>query len=438
MASRKYGEMVGSPPENCTDICRRGLMEMALSSSVLMSSHVSSCTNPTWLASMKHGSHIMLQRLVRSIVSTEPRPCLMVLVPWLCSFSSLCARMSRPGKTSSRCLKKSVSMAMTSSKWPCLGQSFTIKILPSRSTICALISPGRSVNRTRKSCLPSTICRRISGTQRGHKESVSRGQPRGGFDFSRDFSSGLSDHFGVKDGFSGTRSLMKQNVRHNPLAAMDAAFSRYLMGLCISQIPSSRLSLQLHQQNFVTRTGESAATSLVLNSDYFCTAKIGSLTKARGLPKQLDKQVPPWHPALSRPQFRPHVGKGDFGERCTYPPDHNRCIRFLLERRLTGADAACYACRTVCDSRLCGSSSHSSGKWRFLWACRDKTDHHRQGRRWCPSRLRPPGRRFRIHRILADKSGKEGAMACATGPNNQLSLGLRRRSPSESRTSCSR
>ena len=47
----------------------------------------------------------MLQRLVRSTVSTEPRPCLIVLLPWLWSFSSLCARMSRPGNTSSRCLK---------------------------------------------------------------------------------------------------------------------------------------------------------------------------------------------------------------------------------------------------------------------------------------------------------------------------------------------
>ena len=47
----------------------------------LMSSQVSSWTKPTWLASMKQGSHIMLQRLVRSTVSTEPRPCLMVLEP---------------------------------------------------------------------------------------------------------------------------------------------------------------------------------------------------------------------------------------------------------------------------------------------------------------------------------------------------------------------
>src|SRR5215469_16210578 len=99
-------------------------MVMALSNIVLISSHVSSWTKPTWLASMKHGSHIMLQRLVRSMVSTEPRPWVTVEVPWLCSFSSLWARMSRPGKLSSRCLKKAGSIDITSSKWPCLGQNF--------------------------------------------------------------------------------------------------------------------------------------------------------------------------------------------------------------------------------------------------------------------------------------------------------------------------
>ena len=72
---------VGSPPENCTDIWRRGLIVTALSSMVLISSQVSSWTKPTWLASMKQGSHIMLQRLVRSMVSTEPRPCVTVEVP---------------------------------------------------------------------------------------------------------------------------------------------------------------------------------------------------------------------------------------------------------------------------------------------------------------------------------------------------------------------
>src|SRR6202021_3962428 len=116
----------------------------------------------------------------------------------------------------------------TSSKRPWNGQSLTIRILPSRSMICALISPGRSFNRTRKSCLPSTICWRISGKQRGHKESVFRGQPRGGFDFSRDLSSGISDHLGVKDGFSATSWLLRQNICHAPLAAIDIALSRYL------------------------------------------------------------------------------------------------------------------------------------------------------------------------------------------------------------------
>ncbi len=57
-------------------------MVMALSNMVLISSHVSSWTKPTWLASMKQGSHIMLQRLVRSMVSTDPRPCSTVLLPW--------------------------------------------------------------------------------------------------------------------------------------------------------------------------------------------------------------------------------------------------------------------------------------------------------------------------------------------------------------------
>ena len=89
--------MVGSPPENCTDICRRGLNEMDASRISLISSSVSSCTYPTWFASMKHGLHIMLQRLVRSMVSTAPRPYLMVEVPWRWISSSPSVRKSRPG-----------------------------------------------------------------------------------------------------------------------------------------------------------------------------------------------------------------------------------------------------------------------------------------------------------------------------------------------------
>src|SRR5204863_310167 len=97
MDSMKCGEIEGSPPENCTDICRRGLIEIALLSMSLTSSKESSWTKPTWFASMKQGSHIMLQRFVRSTVRTEPRPNLIELEPWSCRPLSLCACMSRPG-----------------------------------------------------------------------------------------------------------------------------------------------------------------------------------------------------------------------------------------------------------------------------------------------------------------------------------------------------
>src|ERR1019366_4584241 len=207
-------------------------MVMALSSMVLISSQVSSWTKPTWLASMKQGSHIMLQRLVRSMVSTDPRPCSTVLLPWWWSFSSLWARISRPGKTSSRCLKNAVSMAITSSKWPWMGQSFTIRILPSRSMICALISPAFSFMRTSRGSLPSMISWRICGTHLGHSESVERGQPSGGLDFWYDFNSGLSDHLGVNDGL-GLMLFNLSKTAHAPLAAMVTAFSTYLTGLCI-------------------------------------------------------------------------------------------------------------------------------------------------------------------------------------------------------------
>jgi len=181
---------------------------------------------------MKHGSHIMLQRLVRSTVSTEPRPCLMVLLPWLCSFSSLWARMSRPGKTSSRCLKNAVSMAIVSSKWPWTGQSFIITILPSFSSMVALISPTFSLSRVSSGRVPSRIAWRASRTQVGHSESVWRGQPSGGFVFWYDFSSGLSDQRGVIDGFWLTL-LSCENTCQTPLATIDNPFSAYLIGACM-------------------------------------------------------------------------------------------------------------------------------------------------------------------------------------------------------------
>src|SRR5579862_1640754 len=140
--------------------------------------------------------------------------------------------MSRPGKTSSRCLENSVSTDITSSKWPCLGQSFTIKIFPSLSTMVALISPTFSFMRTSCGRCPSRICWRISGTHLGQSESVERGQPRGGLDFSYDLSRGLSDHFGVGDGL-GLMLLKRSKTIHVALAAATAAASTYLIGLCI-------------------------------------------------------------------------------------------------------------------------------------------------------------------------------------------------------------
>src|SRR5688572_15628863 len=108
--------------------------------------------------------------------------------------------MSRPGNIASMCVRKLESMAIMSSKWPWIGQSLTIQICPSRSMIVALISPTFSLIRTLTSFLPLRISSRASITQFGQSESVVRGQPRVGLLFCQDFSRGLSDHFGVKEG----------------------------------------------------------------------------------------------------------------------------------------------------------------------------------------------------------------------------------------------
>ena len=123
-------------------------------------------------------------------------------------------------------------MAITSSKWPWIGQSFTIRILPSRSMMVALISPTFSFSRMLTSCLPSRIDCRASRTHVGHSESVSRGHPRGGFTFSHDLRSGLSDQFGVNPGL-GLIWLNVSNTVQAPRAAMVRPFSTYLIGLCI-------------------------------------------------------------------------------------------------------------------------------------------------------------------------------------------------------------
>src|ERR1035438_983315 len=113
-----------------------------------------------------------------------------------------------------------------------MGQSFTIRILPSRSMICALILPAFSFMRTSSGSLPSMISWRICGTHLGQSESVARGQPSGGLDFWYDFNSGLSDHLGVNEGF-GLMLFNLSKTAHAPLAATVPAFSTYLIGFCL-------------------------------------------------------------------------------------------------------------------------------------------------------------------------------------------------------------
>src|ERR1700758_1292489 len=113
-----------------------------------------------------------------------------------------------------------------------------IRIFPSRSTMVALISPTFSFMSTSCGRWPSRICWRISGTHFGQRESVERGQPSGGLDFSYDLSRGLSDHFGVGDGL-GLMRFKRSNTTHAPLAAVTTAFSTYLIGLRMITFGSS-------------------------------------------------------------------------------------------------------------------------------------------------------------------------------------------------------
>src|SRR5260370_38767281 len=105
-----------------------------------------------------------------------------------------------------------------------MGQSLTIQIWPSRSMIWALISPTFSFIRSRQSFWRWMMDSWASFTQSGQSESVCRGQPSVGLVFSQDFSSGLSDHFGVKDGL-GLRLLKNWIVSKVIPAALQTAQS---------------------------------------------------------------------------------------------------------------------------------------------------------------------------------------------------------------------
>ncbi len=77
--------------------------------------------------------------------------------------------------------------------------------------------------------------------QVGHSESVSRGQPRGGFVFSYDFSSGLSDQDGVNEGFCLILFRLL-NTTQAPFAAIASPFSKYLMGACMRVVSSGKFA----------------------------------------------------------------------------------------------------------------------------------------------------------------------------------------------------
>src|SRR5260370_8181327 len=73
-ASKKYGLIVGSPPLNCTDIWRRGLIFSALSKISLISSQPTSCTSPTSFASLKHLPPLTSQQFASSPSHPDPPP----------------------------------------------------------------------------------------------------------------------------------------------------------------------------------------------------------------------------------------------------------------------------------------------------------------------------------------------------------------------------
>src|SRR5712691_2350916 len=98
--------------------------------------------------------------------------------------------------------------------------------------------------RSLQSFLPLKISSRASLTQPGQSESVWRGQPSVGLVFSQDFSNGLSDHFGVKDGLgwyllkNWIVSKTTPAVLHRSASRIFRTFMPFLLG--IAMIPPFR------------------------------------------------------------------------------------------------------------------------------------------------------------------------------------------------------
>src|SRR5205807_8806458 len=73
-------------------------------------------------------------------------------------------------------------------------------------------------------------------TQLGHSESVTRGQPKVGFDFCHDFNNGLSDHLGVNDGL-GLYLLTTWIESKMAPATAASPRSAYLIGFITQLLP---------------------------------------------------------------------------------------------------------------------------------------------------------------------------------------------------------
>ena len=82
-----------------------------------------------------------------------------------------------------------------------MGQSFTIRILPSRSIDLRLdLARPVGVEHFERRLAVQNLLADFRARSAGRANRSSRGQPSGGLVFSHDFSSGLSDHLGVKPG----------------------------------------------------------------------------------------------------------------------------------------------------------------------------------------------------------------------------------------------
>src|SRR6202165_6134003 len=78
------------------------------------------------------------------------------------------------------------------------------------------------------------IASRASFTHAGQSESVCRGKPNVGLVFSQDFSSGLSDHFGVTEGLGFF--LLKYWMVSNVIPAVLQTTQSNVLAICVPTI----------------------------------------------------------------------------------------------------------------------------------------------------------------------------------------------------------